>query len=102
MFIVVEFCEKRRGLLRALPWNILLVLNSDFYYFYFPVLKIGPWANPINDRLMFRFTMIHVEIITPCAVEITQYALKGQKLLAQGDALGDYGRQPVALKGQKH
>ena len=61
---------------------------------------------------MFRFTMIHVEIITTCAVEITQYALnqrspaegkgKGQKLLAQGDALGDYGRQPVALKGQKH
>lgn len=49
---------------------------------------------------MFRFTMIHVEIITPCAVEITQYALKGQKLLAQGDALGDYGRQPVALKGR--
>ena len=46
--------------------------------------------------------MIHVEIITTCAVEITQYALKGQKLLAQGDALGDYGRQPVALKGQKH
>ena len=42
-------CEKIRGLLRALPWNILLVLNSDFYYFYFPVLKIGPWANPIND-----------------------------------------------------
>ena len=42
-------CEKRRGLLRALPWNILLVLNSDLYYFYFPVLKIGPWANPIND-----------------------------------------------------
>ena len=39
-------CEKRRGLLRALPWKILLVLNSDFY---FPVLKIGPWANPIND-----------------------------------------------------
>ena len=61
---------------------------------------------------MFRLTMIHVEIITTCAVEITQYALnqrspaegkgKGQKLLAQGDALGDYGRQPVALKGQKH
>jgi len=56
----------------------------------------------IKLRFMFRFTMIHVEIITPCAVEITQYALKGQKLLAQGDALGDYGRQPVALKGQKH
>ena len=46
---------------------------------------------------MFRFTMIHVEIITPCAVEITQYALKGQKHLAQGIALGYYGRKLVAL-----
>ncbi len=51
---------------------------------------------------MFRFTMIHVELITPCAVEITQYALKGQKLLDQGAALGAYGRHPVDLKGQKH
>ena len=40
--------------------------------------------------------------IFTCTLEIIQYALKGQKLLAQGDALGDYGRQPVALKGQKH
>ena len=30
-----------------------------------------------------------------------QHALKGQKLLAQGIALGYYGRKPVALKGQK-
>ena len=29
------------------------------------------------------------------------HALKGQKLLAQGSALGIYGRKPVALKGQK-
>ena len=29
------------------------------------------------------------------------YALKGQKLLAQGNALGNKGRKPVALKGQK-
>ena len=29
------------------------------------------------------------------------YALKGQKLIAQGIALGYYGRKPVALKGQK-
>ena len=29
------------------------------------------------------------------------HALKGQKLLAQGIALGNYGRNPVALKGQK-
>ena len=30
-------------------------------------------------------------------VEFTQYALKGQKLLAQGRALGCYGRKVVAL-----
>ena len=60
--MILFLCEKRRGLLRALPWNILLVLNSDFYYFYFPVLKIGPWANPINVRLMSRLTMINVPI----------------------------------------
>ena len=30
-------------------------------------------------------------------VEFTQYALKGQKLLAQGGALGCYGRKVVAL-----
>ena len=29
------------------------------------------------------------------------YALKGQKLLAQGIALGNVGRKSVALKGQK-
>ena len=34
-------------------------------------------------------------------VEFTQYALIGQKLLAQGSALGCYGRKVVALKGQK-
>ena len=36
-----------------------------------------------------------------CTVEFTQYALKGQKLLAQGIALGNYEHKPVALKGQK-
>ena len=30
-------------------------------------------------------------------VEFTQYALKGQKLLDQGSALGCYGRKVVAL-----
>ena len=29
-----------------------------------------------------------------------QHALKGQKLLAQGIALGNNGRKPVALKGR--
>ena len=31
---------------------------------------------------------------TPC---FAPHALKGQKLLAQGNALGNYGRKPVAL-----
>ena len=31
---------------------------------------------------------------------LTPFALKGQKLLAQGNALGNYGRKPVALKGR--
>ena len=31
----------------------------------------------------------------------TQHAMKGQKLLAQGNALGYYVRKLVALKGQK-
>ena len=35
--------------------------------------------------------------LSTCTVEITQYALKGQKILAQGIALGNYERQPVAL-----
>ena len=30
-----------------------------------------------------------------------QHALKGQKLLAQGSALGNVGKIKVALKGQK-
>ncbi len=36
-------------------------------------------------------------LFSTCTVEITQYALKGQKLLAQGIALGNYERKPVAL-----
>ena len=32
-----------------------------------------------------------------CTVEITPHALKGQKLLAQGIALGYFVRKPVAL-----
>ena len=37
------------------------------------------------------------QIVTTCTVEITQHALKGQKLLAQGNALGYYVRKLVAL-----
>ncbi len=42
-------------------------------------------------------TITILRIISTCTVEITQYALKGQKLLAQGIALGYFGRKPVAL-----
>ena len=50
-----------------------------------------------NVSAFQRFTKIY----STCTVEITQYALKGQKLLAQGIALGNYEHKPVALKGQK-
>ena len=43
-------------------------------------------------------------MILTCTVLITQYALKGQKLLAQGIALGIYGRKtcrPVRAKALK-
>ena len=39
-----------------------------------------------------------------CFTELRMWfknGLKAQKLLAQGIALGNYGRKPVALKGQK-
>ena len=35
--------------------------------------------------------------ISSYTIDITQHALKGQKLLAQGIALGNYERKPVAL-----
>ena len=37
------------------------------------------------------------QIVTTCTVGITQHALKGQKLLAQGNALGYYVRKLGAL-----
>ena len=43
-------------------------------------------------------------MILTCTVLITQYALEGQKLLAQGIALGIYGRKtcrPVRAKALK-
>ena len=36
-----------------------------------------------------------------CVISHIPYALKGQKLLAQGIALGNVGKNKVALKGQK-
>ncbi|HAE08135.1 MAG TPA: hypothetical protein DCG20_07725 [Prevotella sp.] len=45
----------------------------------------------------FPFSIPFLEYNSTCTVEITQYALKGQKFLAQGNALGSYERQSVAL-----
>ena len=45
----------------------------------------------------FGNTKFLAEIFATCTVEITQYALKGQKLLAQSIALGNYGYKLVAL-----
>ena len=45
-------------------------LRFLFFFLLFPVLEIGPWANPINDRLMFRLTMIHVKNKSPIHVSI--------------------------------
>ena len=39
---------------------------------------------------------------TNCTVENAQYALQGQKLLAQGIALGITMNDTNALQGQKH
>lgn len=36
-------------------------------------------------------------ICVVCFLRWFKYALKGQKLPAQGNALGNYGRKPVAL-----
>ena len=47
------------------------------------------------------FAVLLPQNVSTCTVEITQYALKGQKLLAQGSALGYDGRKLIALKGQK-
>ena len=41
------------------------------------------------------FLMLNVDLVG-CA-NFCPHALKGQKLLAQGIALGNYGRKPVAL-----
>ena len=44
-------------------------------------------------------------MFSTCTVEITQYALKGQKPLAQGIALGNYGHKtcrPVRAKALKY
>ena len=48
--------------------------------------KSRKWNLPFSFKSLF----IYILVFAP-------HALKGQKLLAQGIALGNYGRKPVAL-----
>ena len=51
--------------------------------------------------MRLRTTKVLLTEIRRCVISHSQYALKGQKLLAQGIALGNVGKIKVALKGQK-
>lgn len=53
-------------------------------------------------RVCIILSCVCLKMTTTHRIEMTQYALKGQKPIAQGIALGNQERQPVALKGQKH
>ena len=50
----------------------------------------------IKTKYLTNFPCIKHIIITEIS-QVSPHALKGQKLLAQGIALGYYGRKPVAL-----
>ena len=60
-------------------------LHLTFSSFHFAVLDFSQSSGRYHKTMQ------------ACTVEITQYALKGQKRIAQGVALGNYERQPVAL-----
>ena len=55
------FCARRDVDCCALYHGISSSYSTQVFITFF-VCKIGPWANPINDRLMFRLMMIHVKI----------------------------------------
>jgi len=76
------------------PWHNLSKLSSahGLPKELLLVVKVVQVVFPTQQRVWER----HNNLST-CTVEITQYALKGQKILAQGIALGNYERQPVAL-----
>ena len=46
------------------------------YFLLSPVLEIGPWVNPINDRLMFRLTMINVKNKSPFMFRFSKIQVK--------------------------
>ena len=53
----------------------------------------------IKTKLLTNFPCIKHIIITEIS-QVSPHALKGQKLLAQGIALGYYERYPIALTGR--
>ena len=59
-FRMIHFCARRDVDCCALYHGISSSYSTQV--FTISVYKIGPWANPINDRLMFRLTTINVSI----------------------------------------
>ena len=70
-FRMIHFCARRDVDCCALYHGISSSYSTQiFTIFTFPVLEIGPWAIPINDRLMFRLTMINVKNKSPIHISI--------------------------------
>ena len=59
----------------------LMILNSKKHEGQIPKMELA---------LLFQISLFYILVFAP-------HALKGQKLLAQGIALGNCGRKPVAL-----
>ena len=59
----------------------LMILNSKKHED-----RFRKWNLPFSFKSLFFYILV-----------FAPHALKGQKLLAQGIALGNYGRKPVAL-----
>ena len=55
---------------------------------------------PCKFRIIFRPVRLKLSSTPSCMVDITQHALKGQKLLAQGNALGINDIQLTPCKGK--
>ena len=64
-------------------------------------LKLRGDAPPSASRRRRRYVATQRAVHRDAVGGTLGHALKGQKLLAQGNALGYCGCKPVALKGQK-
>ena len=63
----------------------LMILNSKKHEGQVPEMELA---------LLFQISLL---LYSEFLLVFAPHALKGQKLLAQGIALGNYGRKPVAL-----